>query len=487
MISIRSTLTSILFRFFKFLNAFQTNKSNAVRRSSLSIPKSMGDDSVVKSDLIFQHQSEIAKHPAAAWDVLDAYLRPRDENSAFWWRATGYVLAEMLAQADYSPHGQYGCLLFHLHFVVSHLGPCPNHKMKPSSWKSFMTDDHSPIELSWCWDTPRTPPKVRYAIEAIGNRAGTTDDPYNAQETLVSVQQLRNSLPGTDWQLFDHFIDELALKSIAKEQQSRKKDRSDAASTMLAYELRDSAPPAAKAYFIPVIADQLHQSRLSAVTEAIDLLHARFPTVRISAYNSLVHFLTHHQLGLDMSIVGVAVDCTEPSASRLKIYVRSPSTAFKSVCTIMSLGGTAPYPNSPTDFEPLRKLWYRLFSVDDDAHRFSDDDELSPTTHETAGTLYHFDVATGKEDVAEAKLYIPVKHYGRNDGAIGESLIGYLQEEGRGAYTENFRRVLEALSPHRTLESRCGIQTYVACSMKKSGMALTSYFSPEIYAPERDV
>ncbi|KAL9589611.1 MAG: hypothetical protein Q9203_001589 [Teloschistes exilis] len=446
------------------------------------IANSVGD-SAVKSDLVFHHQPKVAKHSNGAWDILDTYLKPLGEDSAFWWRATGHVLAEMLAQAGYSPHGQYGCLLFHLRFVVNHLGPRPDQHVKPSVWKSFMTDDYSPVEFSWCWDGPQTPPKVRYAIEAIGHRAGTMDDPYNALETLVSVRQLRHSLPGTDWQLFDHFVDELVLKSTAMEQQPSKKDWSDATSTMLAYEMQDCAPPAAKAYFVPVIADELHQSRVSALTEAIDLVRIHHPTVKISAYESLANFLTQHQLGSKMSVVCVAVDCTEPSASRLKVYVRSPSTSFKSVCTVMSLGGIAAYPSSRTDFEPLRKLWYRLLNPD--GRRLSDDDELSPSAHETAGTLYYFEVASGEDGVAQAKLYIPVKHYGGDDRAVGENLIGYLEEEGRGAYTENFRRVLEALSPHRLLESRCGIQTYVACSMKKSGMALTSYFSPEIYAPER--
>ncbi|KAL9591696.1 MAG: hypothetical protein Q9179_007462, partial [Wetmoreana sp. 5 TL-2023] len=336
-----------------------------------------------------------------------------------------------------------------------HLGPRPNLQAKPSLWRSFMTDDYSPVEFSWCWDTPETSPKVRYSIEAIGNRAGTREDPFNMEETLASIQELKKALPGTDWQWFEHFSDHFT-SDISKTDRKPRVDDCDPTSVLLAFELQESGPPAAKAYFVPVKADQLRQPRISAVSQAIDKLRVHCPKARFSAYDSFSHFLNHSPVGSRLSIVGVAVDCTVPEASRLKIYARSPSTSFRSVREIMSLDGKINYPNSAADFAPLRKLWFQLLSLETD---ICDDDDLRPSTHGTAGILYHFDVASGKDELPEVKVYIPVKHYGRDDYTIGENLVTYLREEGRATNARNFREILKAMSPHRKLDARCGIQT----------------------------
>lgn len=99
-----------------------------------------------------------------AWVFLSHWSNPADPDAAYWWRATGAPLAVMMEHANYDAHAQYTGLLFYLRHIVNRLGPQPTTEGLPRSWRSFMTDDFSPIEYSWTWDSS---PKVRYAIEAI--------------------------------------------------------------------------------------------------------------------------------------------------------------------------------------------------------------------------------------------------------------------------------------------------------------------------------
>lgn len=77
----------------------------------------------------------------------------------------------MLGMADYTTESQYRNLLFYLYYVVPELGVRPGDYKQPSQWKSFMTDDHTPVELSWSWSCGDKPSVVRFSIEPIGRYA----------------------------------------------------------------------------------------------------------------------------------------------------------------------------------------------------------------------------------------------------------------------------------------------------------------------------
>ena len=92
---------------------------------------------------------------------------------------TGPPLALLLLHAGYDLHSQYNGLLFHYQLNCLRLGARPGIDGVPRGWKSFMTDEFSPLEFSWSWDSSEERPQVRYSIEAIGADAGKAMDPFN--------------------------------------------------------------------------------------------------------------------------------------------------------------------------------------------------------------------------------------------------------------------------------------------------------------------
>lgn len=59
-----------------------------------------------------------------AWVALRQLLPARDEDTEYWWKATGPQLALMLEAAGYSMEKQYEALLFHNQWMVRLLSPC---------------------------------------------------------------------------------------------------------------------------------------------------------------------------------------------------------------------------------------------------------------------------------------------------------------------------------------------------------------------------
>lgn len=90
--------------------------------------------------------------PTEVARTLETGLLSLDSNASFWWRTTGYTLAHMLLQACYTIHAQYACLLFYRSTTIPSLGDQPTIGGIPTQWKSYATDDFSPIEYSWNWD-----------------------------------------------------------------------------------------------------------------------------------------------------------------------------------------------------------------------------------------------------------------------------------------------------------------------------------------------
>ncbi|MCJ1458498.1 hypothetical protein MMC28_008871 [Mycoblastus sanguinarius] len=384
----------------------------------------------------------------------------------------------MLSQAGYDTHSQYSSLLFHQRMVVPSLGPRPSARGIPHNWRSFMTDDFSPLEYSWSWDAGGNP-KIRYSIEAIGPDAGTVVDPFNRVQTMKMVDQLCGALPETDWQWFHHFADTLHKdEDVNSRNVDRGSNSSTQSSIFLTFEF-DGLNVAVKAYFIPVKSAQTGEASLTIVTQAIESLN--YPGAGITAHQDLHDFMLHNPLGTSLQIVGLSVDCVDPCRSRLKYYVRSPYTSFNSVCTILTLKDKIHSVEAHNGLDALRELWQLVFGLEDG---FSPDEDLASKKHETAGVLYNFDIRPGVLS-PEPKVYLPVKHYGRSDQHIAEGIVQFLRQHGRPQFVANYLRLLEDLCVHRALDSGCGLQTYISCAVKEGQLSLASYIGPEIYHPAR--
>ena len=422
--------------------------------------------------------------------VFSHFPPPKDADAAFWWQTTGYILAEALQQAEYSLEEQYTYLLFHHNSVVARLGPRPNTRSLSRMWKSFMTDDFSPIEYSWNWGTGSKPPDVRYSIEAIGPEAGLIGDPFNQKMTLDLVDELRSKLPNADWTWFNILRESFQINSSPAGAfrstllPSKPSGHSSQSSVFLAFEMQRGRLIVPKAYLVPVRALSTGEPPLSVVSEGIVSLAATDHTLNssLTAYSHLLHFLTTHPEGRLLSVLFVAVDCVSaPKQSRLKIYLRSPHTSFASVCTILSMGGTLShltysqeYGSTATDNDDLMQdfhdLFHSLLSLDPSEEGPICNKSPAP---ETEGMLFYFDVAPSSP-LPQPKVYIPVKHYARSEKAAMLALRQWLERKGQGKWCKRFQQVVEKIGD--------GALTYVSVGFERGRLNVTSYLGGQNYS-----
>ena len=120
----------------------------------------------------------------------------------------------------------------------------------------------------------------------------------------------------------------------------------------------------------------------------------------------------------------LAIDLVDPTTSQLKIYVRSRETSFSSLERTMTLGNRISTPELAQGLRNLKRLWDALFELgappDSDA-------PLPICEHPTAGILYNIELGLGSVQ-PKVKVYIPVRHYARNDARIAQAVGQYLDE-----------------------------------------------------------
>ena len=173
---------------------------------------------------------------------------------------------------------------------------------------------------------------------------------------------------------------------------------------------------ATKAYFIPIKAEQLGSSKLTVLTEVVRSLES--DVVKFPAYDRFLDFASTSTQGSQMEIIGAAIDCVDPIKSRLKLYVRSPDTSFDRVCAILSIDHELDTLSNGLH-EDLKVLWYLVLGLE---QSYPASRSLKSKVHETAGVLYNFDIKAGNGE-PETKVYIPVRHYGKDDLAIAQGLL----------------------------------------------------------------
>ena len=376
----------------------------------------------------------------ALWKVLKKNLVHDEINAQSWWITTGSLLAILLRKANYQLEAQCDILLFYFAFIAPELGPSLDLFGRFPRWKSFMTDDGTPLEMSWEWGLGDSPPIVRLSIEPIGLTAGTPQDPLNQFATNRVVENVQHVSSTTDLRLYHYFSKELISYNVGHESK-------DAALATTAHQSRSfvafdfgKTSNLLKAYFVPTFkAKETRQSALSLVTEAVAKL-AKLEALHFPAYDLLLDYIQTSSEGSQLEAEMLAVDCVSPASSRIKVYLRSRSTSFKSVLANMTLNGELRQRNLDSGIMELAKLWNSVLLP---TQHLSANEELPHSDHRTAGILYYYEFRHGKS-IPTPRLYIPVRHYGQNDMAVAEGLVGYLRSRGQGEMAGWFWEALQS-------------------------------------------
>ncbi|KAL0936942.1 dimethylallyl tryptophan synthase [Colletotrichum truncatum] len=396
---------------------------------------------------------------------LAKWYPPRSPDRDWWWQTMGSHLETMLSAAGYSITDQFEALHFFYHLVTPRLGSKPSSPR--AKWKSFMTDDYTPVEYSWKWGFGNDAPEVRYSIEPIGHYAGASPDPLNQTATCDFLTQLYSSgLQGLDLEWFNHFKHAL----LGPGTPASKTDVVSQSTLFMAFEIANG-PVGVKAYFIPVDAPG------NKVSDQISRAIASAGSPDLPAINVLYSFLRNDTHGRTISPFMLGIDCISPAESRLKIYSRSRVTTFDLVRRVMSVGGQLKGLNEVE--KELHQLWNLTLGLPDD---YPTDKELPSNSHETAGVLFYFDVGF-KATLPDVKVYIPVRHYAPTDEVAANGLAQYLESQGRGAYVQQYLEILDTIATKDGTSNSSGVQTYISCAYKKGKLVITSYLSPQCYHP----
>ncbi|KAI0096638.1 tryptophan dimethylallyltransferase-domain-containing protein [Nemania sp. FL0031] len=409
----------------------------------------------------------------SVWHRVNSELEPfKSHHQRFWWsKHSGKSLAILLHAAEYPEQLQYRDLKFFATDIAPYLGI--SHETTQGDtprWPSFMTDDGTPLELSWDWGTKDGPPTIRYSIEPIGLHAGFLLDPSNLLAGPAFQKQLLNSSIEMRLEWFQHFKE---FFDVPDREDGFQRDIEDHnTSIFYAFDLSPTEVTA-KAYFFPKTRARARgQSNLEVLTQAMQAAPHSTKN-NLDAWQMFCDFSTEISLEYEM----LAIDLIDPLESRLKIYFRCRETTFNSVVNIMTVGGRIKNPKLYQGLEDLKRLWDALFHA---GSHTSPDQSLREVSHRTAGILYNIEFRLG-EAYPVAKIYLPVRHYSNSDEAIIRALSAHFQQHQRGKYMPNYVHAMQALFSPKAMQERSGIHTYIGCAIRPNGtLRVVSYFKPGV-------
>ncbi|TVY63316.1 4-O-dimethylallyl-L-tyrosine synthase [Fusarium oxysporum f. sp. cubense] len=419
--------------------------------------------------------SQSLQEEAKPWHLVKTKWEGISEPyQQYWYQTVGCMLGALLDSAGYSYESQTSILHHFANLVTPYLGVAPWSKLP--RWESFMTDDHTPIELSWDFHTGADQPTIRYSIEPIGADAGTGTNQYNEGTAAAFKQALFKAYPDIETALLDHF------EACFNGSWADRNPEGHCSTFFWAFDLNEKTLTN-KAYFFPgVVAHATHRSKLIVIIDAITSAPGCGIGMQIPLH-IYIDFVYQHP-GLEPEIDMLALDLVPLEKARLKIYFRERRTDFGSVKETMSLGGRIQGPEFETGMKRLKRLWDALTCM----HNKPDDIPLPYKDHRTAGILYNVEFRMNVE-TPKVKIYIPVRHYAKNDQQIIKVLEEFLTEQvgQRQALrtapvsAELYSRCLGNLFDTKALAGGLGVHTYIGCSIQLGGdLRLVSYINPQL-------
>ncbi|KAI0399659.1 tryptophan dimethylallyltransferase-domain-containing protein [Xylaria palmicola] len=434
---------------------------------------------------------DVSYNESSAWQEVDSDLPHAEEkNHHLWHRHIGKAIGSLLFNAGYSPEAQRQSLDFFKQHVAPFLGVFQaageNYK---NPWQSFMTDDGTPMELSWDWGTNDSRPTIRYSVEPIGLQAGTPADPKNMMAGSLMQESLNRALPDMNLEWYRYFKDffdgsgeetsDLSssiilrwfrfVKDLLIGPAGNPKLQDHNTSIFYAFDITEKDTTAKVYYFPKYRAMSTGKSNLEVLLEGMRCApHITGDNIpALSVFSAFANDTANKELEYEM----LAIDLIDPRKSRFKIYFRSRETSFDSLRNILSMGGRIKGPNIQKGLDDLHQLWNAIFGVDAPSS-----DHLKDVKHRTAGMLYNVEFRIG-DQFPVAKLYLPVRHYAASDQKVISGLDTYFKTHKRGSYMSAYSRTMNSLFGSGALASKADIHTYIGCTIRPDGsLRVVSYF-----------
>ncbi|RSL89638.1 hypothetical protein CDV31_015832 [Fusarium ambrosium] len=393
-------------------------------------------------------------------------------HERYWYQNVGCVLGSFLNSAGYTQMSQINILHHFANLVAPHLGSA--FRVGLTRWKSFMTDDFTPVQLNWDFRAGAEKTTVAYSIEPTGLDAGTAVNLQNASAAGDFKKGLVEACPEINTTLFDYFrsrFDQVWIGCGPGHQ-----------STMFWGFTLEENVITNKAYFFPgAIARATHQSTLAVIRDAVETAPG-YSHKKMASFELFAEYASRRP-ELRLEIEMFALDLVQEEKSQLKVYFRDRRTNFEAVKETISLGWRLQEPNLEVGIQKLRRLWDALLG----RQGVPDNVDLPHKNHRTAGILYDFEFGMSVQ-TPNVRVYIPVRHYAENDQQILNALTGFMSEEA-GEYggqtflesTTRYSECLQSTFDSAALANGLGVQTYIGCSIEGDGnLRIVSYINPQV-------
>jgi DMATS type aromatic prenyltransferase len=313
------------------------------------------------------------------------------------------------------------------------LGPTGHRPIGSSPlWRSGISDDHTPVELSIGFDGTRADP--RFLVESLG-----------AAPTLQASWEAGRA---TSERLRDRYGAALERLSLVEDVFLPRNPEAHFAMWHAAW-LRPGRAPLFKVYLNPaadgperapaLVREALKRLDFGRAWGCLEAVLARRPSL-----DQLVYF---------------SLDLDDSAEARVKVYVAHPGATESDIEPLLALSAA----HAPGDGERFCRAMTGM---------------AGPYNARPLLTCYAF---TGRDDTrpASVTLHVPIRSYVADDRVALERISSYLGD-GLGA---TYRRVVEAVA-HRPLEAGVGLQTYASFRGERGARRATAYLALEAYATE---
>lgn len=426
-----------------------------------------------------------------------------DANVRYWWQTTGRELSDMMKVAVYPAETQNVFLSYYHDVVCPLLGAAPD-ASDPRQTTSF-TWDGSTHEYSFDIKKGEVDrPEVRFVLDASCLRPRDDANPLSLVFTDALINTLARRAPGFDstWyralrRYFDHSY-------LPQQEQKRLTDHAGHSSPILVgFDVARDLPPASsgvsmlpvvgKVYFLPCFAAAAEKTdRFTAISRAIRALpdiHTH-PNI-LSALACIEAYLATKPKDWGDGARYLATDLVAPDRSRLKLYMRCPSTHFDDVWDFFTLGGRIP--GLEEDREKYRDFIDLLGGRPSSAGSVpgGNGDATMETANLRKLTTMYFSL-DDRYPFPAPKIAFYARNFADNDAVVAKGLDAWLTKYGwKGE--EDSASVLDMVArvfKHRDLTEKAGIFTFVALARKdpaKRDMSIQMYMCPELYDSPRQL
>ena len=364
-----------------------------------------------------------------------------NKHESLWWSALAPTLEKMFVLSGYTTTQKYQHLAFFHRHVLPYLGLYPTAE-EGFTWKSLMTYDLTPIELSLNFQGGKR--TVRMNHVPITSSTGTPKDPFNQHAAIELAHNLGNLLPDFDFRWFDHFVKEVYIPDMdavsVLKRQPTPIFSSLATQNVTAYDFEGN-DVRVKSYFSPLWkALQTGQDPEDTIFNAIRSHKEALPY--LDGLKVVEDYCRpDNAASYGVKAIFLSFDCSKSKGSRLKIYLHTRQTAFTKVKDIFTLGQRIDTVETTAAIDELRALWYGVFNIPQD---FPECDDIPDIFAPTAGVMFNFELKPG-EPIPEAKIYLPVALYNGNDETIIYGLQEFFKRQNRMEEAIGYKDIFDTL------------------------------------------